>query len=113
MKKALIWIASFILILTSGINPVKANEHDERVAKMRVVLTKYNSPMVGLEDTMIRTAEKYGLDWTLLAAIAGTESSFAKRMPYQCNNPTAGVSTAPTNSVLPHSKTRSRAWPLA
>ncbi len=87
MKKALIWFASLILIFISGANPVKANEHAERVVKMRVVLTKYNSPMIGLEDTMIRTAEKYGLDWTLLAAIAGTESSFAKRMPYQCNNP--------------------------
>lgn len=54
---------------------------------MRVVLTKYNSPMIGLEDVLIRTAEKYGLDWTLMAAIAGTESSFAKRMPHNCNNP--------------------------
>lgn len=43
--------------------------------------------MVGLEDMLIETAEKYNLDWTLMAAIAGTESSFAKRMPYQCNNP--------------------------
>ena len=54
---------------------------------MRVVLTKYNSPMIGLEDVLIKTAEKYGLDWTLMAAIAGTESSFAKRMPHNCNNP--------------------------
>jgi hypothetical protein len=43
--------------------------------------------MIGLEDVLIKTAEKYGLDWTLMAAIAGTESSFAKRMPHNCNNP--------------------------
>lgn len=87
MKKTLLWIASSILILTSGANQVKAVEHDSRAAQMRVVLTKYNSPMVGLEETLIKTAEKYGLDWTLMAAIAGTESSFGKRMPYNCNNP--------------------------
>jgi hypothetical protein len=87
MKKIFVWIASFVLIFLSGTTSVKANEHAERVAQMRVVLTKYNSPMVGLEDVLIKTAEKYGLDWTLMAAIAGTESSFAKRMPYQCNNP--------------------------
>jgi hypothetical protein len=43
--------------------------------------------MVGLEDILIKTAEKYHLDWTLMAAIAGTESSFAKRMPADCINP--------------------------
>ena len=87
MKKALIWIASAILIFTSGTTKSFASEHDPRVAQMRVVLAKYNSPMIGLEDVLIATAEKYGLDWTLMAAIAGTESSFARRMPYNCNNP--------------------------
>ena len=87
MKKIIVWLASAILIFISGTTKSFANEHDTRVAQMRVVLTKYNSPMIGLEDVLIKTAEKYGLDWTLMAAIAGTESSFAKRMPYQCNNP--------------------------
>ena len=54
---------------------------------MRVILKKYNSPMIGLEEVLISTAEKYNLDWTLMAAIAGTESSFAKRMPANCVNP--------------------------
>lgn len=87
MKKTLIWIASIVFLFTSGATKVSANEYDNRAAKMRVVLEKYNSPMVGLEDVLIRTAEKYKLDWTLMAAIAGTESSFAKRMPANCNNP--------------------------
>lgn len=60
---------------------------DERVVKMNVILTKYNSPMVGLESTLIKLADDRGLDWTILAAIAGTESTFGKRMPYQCLNP--------------------------
>lgn len=87
MNKTLIWIASAVFIFTSGTTNVTAKEHDPRAAQMRVVLAKYKSPMVGLEDTLIATAEKYQLDWTLMAAIAGTESSFAKRMPANCNNP--------------------------
>ena len=60
---------------------------DMRALKMHTYLTKLDSPMVGYEEKLIETAEKYGLDWTLLAAIAGTESTFGKHMPYQCVNP--------------------------
>jgi len=87
MKKTLIWMICAISLFISGTTQAKAVEHDLRAEQMRVVLSKYKSPMVGLEDVLIKTAEKYGLDWTLMAAIAGTESSFAKRMPYNCNNP--------------------------
>lgn len=87
MKQVLLWVASLIFILFSGTNNVLAAEPDLRPAQMHAVLLKYNSPMVGLEDKLIAIAEQAGLDWTLLAAIAGTESSFGKRMPYQCINP--------------------------
>lgn len=87
MRKTLIWLASAIILFISGTTQVFATQHDTRAAQMRVVLTIYNSPMIGLEDVLIATAEQYGLDWTLMAAIAGTESSFAKRMPHQCINP--------------------------
>ena len=87
MNKIIICLATAILLFFSGSTVALAATPDLRPAQMRAILTKYNSPMVGLEDTLIRTAEKYGLDWTLLAAIAGTESSFAKRMPANCNNP--------------------------
>lgn len=87
MRKTLVWISCTILLIISSTTKVTAAEHDPRVAQMRVVLAKYNSPMIGLEDVLIVTAEKYGLDWTLMAAIAGTESSFARRMPASCINP--------------------------
>lgn len=87
MMKIMVWVILSILAFSSGASQIRASEFDSRAIQMRVVLEKYNSPMVGLEDELIATAEKYGLDWTLMAAIAGTESSFAKRMPYQCNNP--------------------------
>ena len=87
MKKPLLWTASVIILLISGTTTANAADSDHRVAQMRVVLAKYKSPMIGLEDVMIRTAEKYNLDWTMMAAIAGTESSFGKRMPANCINP--------------------------
>ena len=87
MKKYFSLIICTIFLLLSSTNKVEATEHDHRVAQMHVVLTKYKSPLMGLENVLINTAEKYGLDWTLMAAIAGTESSFAKRMPANCNNP--------------------------
>ena len=43
--------------------------------------------MAGLESELIAAAESRGLDWTLMAAIAGTESSFGRRMPRNCINP--------------------------
>jgi len=87
MNKLLIWLTSAILLFLSGTTSVFATEHDLRATQMRVVLKMYKSPLVGLEDVLIATAEQYGLDWTLMAAIAGTESSFAKRMPHECINP--------------------------
>lgn len=87
MNKTLIWGICTILLFISGTTKANATEHDTRPAQMRVILTKYKSPMVGLEEVLIKTAEKYKLDWTLMAAIAGTESSFAKRMPANCINP--------------------------
>lgn len=87
MKKYFSLIICTIFLLLFSTNKVEATERDHRVTQMRVVLAKYKSPLVGLENVLINTAEKYGLDWTLMAAIAGTESSFAKRMPANCNNP--------------------------
>lgn len=87
MRKTLVYIICTILLFISGKTRISAQKHDMRAVQMREVLSQYDSPMVGLEDVLIQTAQKYGLDWTLLAAIAGTESSFARRMPYQCNNP--------------------------
>lgn len=87
MWKIIVWLIIASFYITSGITAVKAAEHDLRPTQLRVVLTKYNSPMIGLENILIQTAEKYGLDWTLLAAIAGTESSFGKHMPVNCTNP--------------------------
>ena len=87
MWKTLLAIILVVPIFLSSYTATFAYNLDSRAAQMRTILTKYNSPMIGLENILIRTAEEYGLDWTLLAAIAGTESSFGKHMPGDCINP--------------------------
>ncbi len=87
MWKPLVWAFVTLFLLFSSADNAQAIEHDHRAEQMKVIRAKYKSPMLGLEDVLIKTAEKYNLDWTLLAAISGTESSFGKRMPHECINP--------------------------
>ena len=86
MKKILLTLILLVYALANT-NAVFAIDHDIRPLAMRAVLEKYDSPMVGYEVELIKIAEKYNLDWTLMAAIAGTESSFGKHMPANCLNP--------------------------
>lgn len=80
-------IATILVLTTANTSYASELTPEFKQLKLKTVLTNYNSPLVGLEKVLINTAEKYNLDWTLLAAITGNESAFAKRMPYQCNNP--------------------------
>lgn len=86
-KNLIVSVSAILLLLVSAQKTQAAEPVDHRIAQMNKVLVAYKSPMAGLEKTLIATAEKYNLDWTLLAAIAGTESSFGKRMPANCINP--------------------------
>src|SRR5690606_408949 len=54
---------------------------DARVAIVSEYLRYRNSPMVGSAATFVAVADKYDLDWRLLVAIAGKESSFGKFIP--------------------------------
>jgi len=54
---------------------------DIRVKKLQGYLEKWNSPMSGEAETFVREADKNGLDWRLLPAIAGVESGFGKHIP--------------------------------
>ena len=59
---------------------------DYRVEKLSLFLEQQNSPLVDYADEMIETADKYRLDWRLVPAITGVESSFGKRIPYHSYN---------------------------
>ena len=54
---------------------------DERVAKLEKFLESYDSPLAKYADKFIEAADKYGLDWKLLPAITGVESTFGKQIP--------------------------------
>lgn len=54
---------------------------DSRVEKLRSFLLSYDSPLAGEASTFISEAEKHNLDWKLVAAIAGVESTFGRQIP--------------------------------
>lgn len=59
---------------------------DVRAKVLRGFLASYNSPLASSSGIFIKTADDYQLDWRLLAAISGVESTFAKQLPYNSYN---------------------------
>lgn len=73
--------------LASGsANEIFELERDERTIKLEAYLRNVKSPMLGAANAFVKYADKYNLDWKLVAAIAGLESSFGKRIPYNSYN---------------------------
>ncbi len=69
-------------IVAASIKPV-----DVRIKALQNVLSSHKSPLAPFASAYITTADKYGVDWKLLPAIAGLESSFGKRqMPGSHNS---------------------------
>ena len=54
---------------------------DTRAERLRMFLESYDSPLAAEADTFVAEADKYNLDWKLVAAIAGVESTFGKHIP--------------------------------
>lgn len=54
---------------------------DDRVDRLSAFLDKYHSPLSEYADTFILVADKYNLDWRLLPAITGVESTFGRFIP--------------------------------
>ncbi len=62
-------------------------KNDKRVEILNQFFIKKDSPLASSSAYFIETADKYGLDWTLIPAISGMESNFGKSMPKNSNNP--------------------------
>ena len=56
-------------------------QRDERIDTLRAYLLKHNSPLTDEASHFIAEADRLGLDWKLVAAIAGTESTFGIHVP--------------------------------
>src|SRR3990167_4385086 len=54
---------------------------DSRPVIVDNFLTKHHSPMAGMGKTLVFVADKYGIDWKLLPAIAFQESNLGKKIP--------------------------------
>lgn len=97
MKKLLTAIALFVTV--TSLNPGTAQAADiagaaatlayrtgqtppdDRASRLRAYLETYNSPLTDQADAFVAEADKNNLDWKLVAAIAGVESTFGKQIP--------------------------------
>lgn len=59
---------------------------DTRVLKLEKYLESKDSPFAHDAKHFVEEADRLGLDWKLVAAIAGNESYFGQLIPYNSNN---------------------------
>lgn len=101
MKKILI-IITLLLIALATAKPVHADwpavagtsatpsfalaTVDTRANQLKSFLDAYDSPLSAEAGFVIAEADRLNLDWKLVAAIAGTESTFGKHVPANSYN---------------------------
>ena len=103
MKKLiLILLLSFTMLFTRAGNLMAktseagasasliANEEstfsEYRVLVLREFLGRYNSPLTPYAPEFVASADEYGIDYRLVPAITGVESTFGKRIPKNSYN---------------------------
>lgn len=102
MKKLLVFLASIICwhIFTSPVaaqsapvsgtsavlNLNKEVKKDIRVKRIKNFLLKYNSPITDYAQSIVSLADQYQIDYRLVVAISGVESTFCKAIPYNSYN---------------------------
>lgn len=59
---------------------------DDRAMRLKAYLASHNSPLTDHAEHFVSEADRLNLDWKLVAAIAGTESTFGKRIPTNSYN---------------------------
>jgi hypothetical protein len=59
----------------------------DRAENLRKFFKKYNSPLADNAETFVRVADQYGIDYRILPAITGVESTFAKFYIVETHNP--------------------------
>ncbi|MBI2074797.1 MAG: glucosaminidase domain-containing protein [Candidatus Levybacteria bacterium] len=64
----------------------KDNNFDNRAKILKAFLNSYNSPLADYSDTFVKSADNNKIDWKLLVAISGVESTFGQEIPYNSYN---------------------------
>jgi len=103
MKKLIFFLIALttFFVLSAGVNTAEASvaepsaqlksnfvsdSYDHRVDKLKSFLERHNSPLSEYAETFIFYADLYQLDWRLVPAITGVESTFGKRIPFNSYN---------------------------
>lgn len=60
---------------------IQSGQLDNRAIILHDYFAKYDSPLQDQAQNFIDAADKYNVDWKLVPAIAGTESTFGKQIP--------------------------------
>ena len=71
---------SYVAESSATLKP-KTAAYDYRIRVLKAYLLKHNSPLADYSEEFIKTADKYNIDWRLVPAISGVESTFGKRIP--------------------------------
>lgn len=69
-----------------SVNKPIVKNPDLRTIKLKTYLKNQNSPLSSHADNLIKTADKYGLRYSFLPAIAGRESTFCRFIPQNSFN---------------------------
>ncbi|MEK7610760.1 MAG: hypothetical protein AAB486_00090 [Patescibacteria group bacterium] len=80
----------FFLEGKKPVNTISASVSSKRIdreTKLNKLLIRYHSPLAEQSKTFIAVADKYGLDWRLLPAITGMESTFGQFLIEDSFNP--------------------------
>lgn len=103
MKRLLFSFVTLLILLAFKTNSVLADnfvaeesakikkeseeeDFDYRVLILRKYLDSHNSPLTDSSEHFVAYADKYQLDWRMVAAISGVESTFGKRIPKNSYN---------------------------
>lgn len=62
-------------------NKVNEEKVDFRTLALEKFLEIYNSPLANYASVFVEIADKYQVDWRLVPAITGVESTFGRRIP--------------------------------
>jgi hypothetical protein len=72
-------VAEYNTLITTNVSSIEVV--DIRKSKLEAYLNKYKAPLAAEVDTLLAAADKYDLDWRLVAAISVIESQGGKRIP--------------------------------
>jgi hypothetical protein len=67
-------------------NKIEKSNFDYRVYTLRKFFTEYNSPLTPYSAEFIAEADYYGIDYRMIPAITGVESTFGKQIPANSYN---------------------------